>query len=177
VKARILVVLCAAIVIGLAVPGTAAADPWKACKHGGWKNVYRTDGRPFRGLEQCRSYVRRTWTVTYIAPLVGANEVPDPGDPDATGSAKISLNFQDVTVCWEINVGNVDPITAAHIHAGPAGAAGPVVVTLSPYAAGCTSAGVDSQLLTTIMKHPTEYYVNVHNAVYPAGAARGQLAP
>jgi hypothetical protein len=35
---------------------------------------------------------------------------------------------------------------------------------------------VDRELALAILKHPAAYYVNVHNADFPAGAARGQLS-
>jgi hypothetical protein len=33
----------------------------------------------------------------------------------------------------------------------------------------------DRELLKAIASDPEDYYVNVHNADYPAGAVRGQL--
>jgi hypothetical protein len=44
----------------------------------------------------------------------------------------------------------------------------------SGFASGCTS--VDRAEIKEIIQHPEEYYVNVHNADYPAGAVRGQLS-
>ena len=67
-----------------------------------------------------------------------------------------------------------DPIFAAHIHVAAAGSPGPVVVPLNPYAGGCTT--VDRELAIAILTNPAGYYVNVHNAPYPGGAARGQLS-
>ena len=110
----------------------------------------------------------------FTTSLSGANEAPGPGDPDATGTARIWVNPGTGTVCWSITVDNVEPITAAHIHLAPAGSPGPVVVPLNPYTDGCTD--VTSELALAIIKDPSAYYVNVHNAVYPAGAARGQLS-
>jgi hypothetical protein len=36
--------------------------------------------------------------------------------------------------------------------------------------------GVDRSLIKAIIQYPEEYYVNVHNMPYPAGALRGQLS-
>jgi hypothetical protein len=115
----------------------------------------------------------RTLTTT----LLGAEEVPGPGDPDGSGVAVITLNSGQGEVCWDLTVSNISPATAAHIHSGPAGVAGPVVVPLSPptdgSSDGCIAA--DPALIKDIRKNPTNYYVNVHNSEYPAGALRGQL--
>lgn len=111
--------------------------------------------------------------------LIGAAEVPA-GDPDATGSATVWINPGTGTVCYEWSVTNAaTPIGAAHIHRAPAGVAGPVVVPLPPTGpssgAGCTT-GVDRSLALDIIQHPWNYYVNTHNAEFPAGVARGQLS-
>ena len=117
----------------------------------------------------------RTFTTT----LTGDVEVP-PGDPDGSGSATITLNYGQGTVCWEIWVSDITlPAAAAHIHEAPAGVAGPVDVTLSApdasgFSSGCTS--VEREEIKEIIQHPEEYYVNVHNTDYPAGAVRGQLS-
>lgn len=75
-------------------------------------------------------------------------------------------------------VEDIDPATAAHIHRAPAGQAGPVVVTLSAPTEGMSSgcADVDSELVMEIQQYPEMFYVNVHNAAYPAGEVRGQLS-
>ena len=64
--------------------------------------------------------------------------------------------------------------TVAHIHDGAATTAGPPVVTLDPIASGCASA--DDELTSAILANPAGYYVNIHNADFPAGAVRGQLS-
>jgi hypothetical protein len=108
-----------------------------------------------------------------LATLSGANEVSG-GDPDGTGSATIWLNHGQGTICWEISYANLDPTTAAHIHAAPAGVNGSVVVPLSPISGGCTHANPD--LIKAIIQNPANYYVNVHTTVHPGGAIRGQLS-
>jgi hypothetical protein len=110
--------------------------------------------------------------------LTGAAEVnvqgvPNQGDPDGSGTATLRINPGQGEVCWTIEVTGVDPIFAAHIHVAPPTAPGPVVVPLDPYTGGCTT--VDRDLALAIIQDPGAYYVNVHNATYPAGALRGQL--
>jgi CHRD domain-containing protein len=110
----------------------------------------------------------------FTTQLEGANEVPVTGDADATGTAHLWINPGQGSVCWSITVSNVEPILAAHIHAAPAGVPGPIVVPLNPYTGGCTT--VDRDLAIAILTNPSDYYVNVHNADFPGGAARGQLS-
>ncbi len=114
--------------------------------------------------------------------LTGAAEVPGPGDADASGSASIVLNQGLATVCFDVSWEDIDgTVFASHIHVGPAGVAGPVVVTLftgtfsgTDAVSGCAS-GVDRGLIKAIRQDPSAYYVNVHGTLFPAGAARGQL--
>lgn len=109
--------------------------------------------------------------------LVGAEEFPGPGDPDGRGRACLRLNANEGTICYKLNVRRIEPATAAHIHVGAAGPAGPVVVGLEPPIDGstksCTTA--DPALIRAILNDPGAYYVNVHNVPFPAGAVRGQL--
>lgn len=112
------------------------------------------------------------------ASLWGANEVPGPGDPDGSGSAVIQINQGRNQVCYRLTVRDIAPATAAHIHIGGSDVAGPVVVALGAPAdgrsRGCVQ-DVDPALIRALLRNPREYYVNVHNAEYPAGAVRGQL--
>jgi hypothetical protein len=116
----------------------------------------------------------------FTTTLTGAAEVPGPGDPDGSGTATITLNYGQSTVCWEITVSNIAlPATGAHIHEGPVGVAGPIDVALSPPDASGSSSGcasVDREEIKEIIQHPEEYYVNVHTTEYPGGAIRGQLS-
>lgn len=109
--------------------------------------------------------------------LSGAEEVPGPGDPDGSGSAVLTFNPGQEQVCFELTVSGIAPASAAHIHEAPAGVAGPVVVTLQPPTSGSSIGCVqaDGALILDIIQEPAEYYVNVHNATFPAGAVRGQL--
>jgi hypothetical protein len=73
------------------------------------------------------------------AQLTGAAEVPEPGDPDGTGSFKVTLNQGQGQICYELSVNNIDTATLAHIHIGTAGVAGNPVVTLTAPATGSSS--------------------------------------
>lgn len=109
--------------------------------------------------------------------LTGAEEAPDPGDPDGTGTAKITLDSAKGEVCYELMVQHIDKSNAAHVHNAPAGQAGPPVANLDPPAEGSSKgcATVDAKVVADIQQNPTNYYVNVHNAAFPGGAVRGQL--
>ena len=112
------------------------------------------------------------------AELTGASEVPGPGDPDGQGFAVIQVQPGAGMVCWFYQVHFIGTPTAAHIHAGAVGVAGDVVIPLGlpgrfGFAFGCGTASFS--LLSAISLNPGSFYVNVHNATYPAGAVRGQL--
>ncbi len=116
-----------------------------------------------------------------VAKLSGANEVPQANTADR-GHAVIRLNAKTLKVCWAFSALKLTPKdglsatpTAAHIHVGPAGVAGGIVVPLGTSFArtGCTT--TSKPVMDAILANPKGYYVNVHNASYPTGAVRGQL--
>jgi CHRD domain len=106
------------------------------------------------------------------ATLSGKTEVPK-GDPDGSGSAAINVTGRKV--CWDLKTAKVAKPNAAHIHKGRPGVAGPVVVPLGATykAKGCTTTTMANAM--AIEAKPGNFYVNIHNAKYAAGAVRGQL--
>jgi hypothetical protein len=115
----------------------------------------------------------------YDIVLTGEAERPNPGDLDGVGTAHVTVNPGQREVCYEVTVSDVSPITAAHIHRAPSTAAGPVVVPLrTRFGADGSSAGcesVDRALAVDLIRNPQNYYLNLHNADFPAGALRAQL--
>lgn len=116
---------------------------------------------------------------TYHAQLTGGQEVPGPGDADGSGKAEVSIADRVDNLCYEIDeVSGIATPTAAHIHRGTAGVAGPPVVTLDVptdgESTGCVK--VAEALADEIEANPANFYINIHNAEFPNGAIRGQLA-
>lgn len=130
-------------------------------------------GLALAGCETVADAVKQGMT----ASLTGAQEVPGPGDTDGSGTAEITIVDATDNVCYDVNVRNIGPATAAHIHRGGTGVAGPPVVTLEAPtdggSEGCISA--PGALADEIEANPAAFYVNVHNAEFPNGAVRGQL--
>jgi hypothetical protein len=118
-------------------------------------------------------------TLTGEAEVTAAG-VPNQGDLDGEGTARITLNSGQGEVCFVLEVSGITlPAAAAHIHVGPSTTTGPIVVPLAAPDANGSSSGcvsVDADLVKAIRKDPAAYYVNVHTADYPAGALRGQLS-
>ena len=110
--------------------------------------------------------------------LTGLQEVPGPGDPDGTGTVEVRVDPRNGEVCWNLYARQIDAATAAHIHRGAAGVAGPPVVPLTTPDTAGRSQGcqiLDLALARQIHARGYDYYVNVHNAPHPQGAIRGQL--
>ena len=114
---------------------------------------------------------------SYNTALVGQQEVPGPGDPDGTGTAKVTADATLNQVCYELTVQNITRPTAAHIHRGARGVAGPPVIKLDAPTNGASNGciKVEKSVAAAIIADPSQYYVNVHTADYPNGAIRGQL--
>ena len=125
------------------------------------------------------------------AKLTGAQEVKK-GDPDGRGSVSVfGIDGDTKTLCYVLRVKKIDLTgTAAHIHKGAKGKAGPIVANLAGpgdgNAADCLTVGEtlasgakafpSKVKAADILKNPQNFYVNVHNAAYPDGAIRGQLS-
>ena len=109
---------------------------------------------------------------------VNASGVPNQGDLDGTGTASITVNPGQKRICYDIDVAGIATPMRGHIHRGAAGTNGPIVVGFFESNAvdlnDCVD--VDRALAKEIIKSPQSFYVNVHNAPFPAGALRGQLS-
>src|SRR5687768_14404336 len=110
---------------------------------------------------------------SYTAILTGAAEVPGPGDADASGLAVITID--GTTLRHNVWTQNIGTATAAHIHAGVAGEAGPVFIGLDHDNLTNGIATITADQADQIRANPAGFYVNVHNADFPNGAVRGQL--
>ena len=115
-------------------------------------------------------------TTNEQANMIGSEEVPGPGDPDGKGVAKITLDDVANTVCWNFTYAGIDKPTAAHIHTGAKGVAGPPTVTLDIVKGNTGCVGADPTTVKQIRDNPAGHYVNIHTGTYPKGAIRGQLA-
>jgi len=95
------------------------------------------------------------------------------GDPDGSGAAVVRLRPSTNRVCATITYAGIDQPFAAHIHRR---SDGQVVVDLTGSVTGgsrCVTA--TSRIIKNITGAPGNYYVNVHNKAYPAGAIKGKL--
>jgi hypothetical protein len=122
---------------------------------------------------------------TRNATLTGAQEVP-PVTTSATGTSVAVVNATRTEIAVTVNAtGFTTAITAAHIHSGPPGVAGPILFDLSlgpftsPLQKTLTAAdlkqgqGTFVQAVDLLLSGGT--YVNVHTTAYPNGEIRGQL--
>ena len=128
------------------------------------------------GCETLTEEVNEVVGNNFHATLTGASEVP-PADPDGAGMARIAINDATNLVCTDLEVRNINSVTAAHIHEGRAGVNGPPVITLDAPddddSDDCDT--VSDALVDRLRRDPSAFYVNVHTADYPNGAIRGQI--
>jgi CHRD domain len=107
---------------------------------------------------------------------------PATGDPDGHATSFVWANGSrvDYSFTWS---GIAGP-TLGHIHQGPVGANGGVVVPLFSAPAGIpssvtgiagTASNVDPKVVENIGRNPGDFYTNLHTAEFPGGAVRGQL--
>jgi hypothetical protein len=147
------------------------------------------------------------------ATLSPANETPPVTGVNSSGESRVIVRTErnlttgtldTASVLVETVVANIDSVTAAHIHAGAAGVAGPVMIGLTPTYALVRGARVARHLpdSATLLNGSLSYvaitrtsaftapftfdsllarinagtaYVNVHTIKNPGGEIRGQI--
>jgi len=116
-------------------------------------------------------------TTNEKADMTGPEETSPPGPADAKGTASVTLDDGAKTVCYDLKYSGISKPTAAHIHTGAKGVAGPVAVDFNIVKngdKGCVPA--NPTVVKQIRDDPGGHYVNIHTSEYPQGAIRGQLA-
>ena len=118
-------------------------------------------------------------TPTYCAELKGAGRGSDALDPDATGTARLTLGGASIRfhVTTSADLGKV---VATHLHEGAAGVNGPMAVELNPGFTGNVLDGsipIEGDLSARVLADPSRFYVKLHSLKFPGGAIRGQLRP
>jgi len=132
--------------------------------------------------------------------LDGSAEVPSDGEMsqmvgDATGMGHayvFGVDGDETTLCYVLEVSGIQMVPvgdgmAAHIHEGSMSENGPVVAALAGPEDGdagdCLTEGEEGKFPTgeagivqRILNNPGDFYINVHNPQFPAGAIRGQLS-
>jgi hypothetical protein len=116
------------------------------------------------------------------------------GDPNGEGEVYVFGVEDPLTLCYVLEAEAIAELDmepgggrAAHIHEAPAGVNGGIRVHLAfptgGAAANCVTEGDpdifptgEAGIVQRILANPADFYVNVHNSVYPAGAIRGQLS-
>lgn len=113
--------------------------------------------------------------VTLTATLTGANE-PAGGDPKGSGMFEVKIDADSGDFCYTLTAVGIAKATMAHVHTGAAGVNGPPLTTLEVTGAGSDECiAIEPDVLKPIVATPSNYYVNVHNTAYPAGAIRVTL--
>jgi hypothetical protein len=138
--------------------------------------------------------IRGALTVTGGGTLLGgelraANEPASMGaNSPAVGAWTVNIDPTHTILTFDINISTLQNATLAHIHKGPPGVSGGVVVSFVTPTSGVPFVGnrahgvvvapdaANVTLFTDIATNPSAYYVNVHNTAAPGGAMRGQMA-
>jgi len=113
-------------------------------------------------------------TTVVKASMSGQASIPK-GPAGATGTARITLNQNTATACWQLTVRGVDVPVSAHIHLGKPGEVGEVIIPLGDRFSrkGCVLS--NPRAVRAVAKSPDSYYVDVHTKKNINGAVRGQL--
>jgi hypothetical protein len=125
------------------------------------------------------TFANFTANLLFAAKLTGEQETP-PVTTSGYGVATFILNATRDTLCISVTVRDMSSaITAAHIHEGSYGLAGPPIIDLTPYINGnrinatLTGGMINPQVVGALIAR--QYYINVHTTNYVDGEIRGQI--
>lgn len=138
--------------------------------------------------------------IVFTADLNPASEVPPIANAESSGRGSVQITFDvtrdasnaitGATATFYIQLTGFPAgtnVVAAHIHPGPAGINGPVLVNTGIVASSTPSTtdqfitfslsgiAVNAANANAIVANPATYYFNVHSPTNPGGFARGQL--
>ena len=129
-------------------------------------------------------------TTVFTVTLLPSNEVPPITNAESSGRGTAVITVHSDTNTIDFNVSltgfpNGTAIRAAHIHPGPAGQNGNVLVSTGlsdvrtlDNGSGTLSfngVGTSAENITNILANPQNFYFNIHSSTNPGGVARGQL--
>jgi len=104
---------------------------------------------------------------------LGGNEETPPVATTATGVASFIFDPATMTLNYQL-VDTVVGATAAHIHSGAGGEAGPILFTLTPLSSNMTGiVTLTPDQIPDLLAGRD--YINVHSTAFPAGEIRGQI--
>ncbi len=151
------------------------------------------------GVAACSSGDNSTGpgTQTFVANMTSSQETSLKVPSQATGTATFTVTGNQI-VLTSLTVQNMDSVTASHIHLGPAGVAGPIIVPLLALTPPSGQIAASQALVTNlpiiqasiigigaapaisvdsllVLFRNGGAYVNVHTRFNPAGEIRGQI--
>ncbi|TAK16766.1 MAG: CHRD domain-containing protein [Acidobacteria bacterium] len=150
-------------------------------------------------VSACQSPIAPPTSITLTAALSPANEIPPVITPDAAGRGTVTIlmnvsrddagNVTAATATVTCDLTGFPPgttLTGAHVHIGGINSsgsivldtglgAGEVVLTTGSGSFSKQGIGVDPTVAGNMVSMPASYYFNIHTALTPGGAARGQL--
>jgi len=143
------------------------------------------------GIATARGHDERFHVTLQADNETGVNDI---SETDGRGSVRLTLDPEEGDpgmgeVCFDLRFGHSGTPNRGHIHTVTATANGGIVVPLFELVGaasnpsndaledgrlkGCVAATTDQ--INAIIATPSAFYVNLHNARWPAGAMRGQV--
>ena len=129
-----------------------------------------------RVSSESASHAAKKPSSTFVAVLNSGQEIPHPTGAKVGASGKFTATLSGTTLTWKLTFGHLTgPATAAHVHSGVKGKAGPVLI---PLCGPCTSPASGTATVTSAQASDMaagKDYVNVHTTKNANGEIRGPI--